>query len=370
MNKLLMVIMTYFLIFVVGCFSGKMNKKNMVYGVTIKEEDLKHPELIKIKKQFLQFYALLLGLPMIVLIVLELRAYRIWYFMIFTGLWILWTPVLFVRSHKKVKQFKIAYSPQGENKAIIKSASLDNRKKELPSLKKYFLVAWLIIFLTAIVTMISYQAIPDQIPMHYDFNGEITNYADKSIGIISFMILTQIGLTLLVYASTYFSIKYSKRKLNPKKPETSALQHQIAMKRYAALMAGVAIIVNLIFAIIQFSMIGLYEFSQSLSNFVTFVPIVIIMLGMAWFFITTGMSGDKIKVDIREETLDVETIDEEEAYWKGGLIYYNKNDSSVFVQKRFGGGFTINFGSFLGKLMGVMLLLIIVLSIVLPLIFL
>jgi len=370
MNKLLMIIMTYLLIFVVGSLSGKMNKKNMVYGVIIKEDELKHPELIKIKKQFLKFYILLVGLPMMVLITMEIKDYEFWYFMIFTGLWMIWTPILFVRSHRKVKWFKTTYSTQEVSKVVIKSASLDNRHKEMPVLRNYFLVAWLIIVVTALVTLVSYKHIPDQIPMHYNFNGEITNYADKSIGIISFMILTQIGLTLLVFASTYFSIKYSKRKLNPKKPETSALQHQIAMKRYAALMAGVAIIVNLIYAIIQFSMIGLYEFNQSLSNFVTFVPVAIIMLGMAWFFITTGMSGDKIKVDIKEETLDVETVDEEEAYWKGGLIYYNKNDSSVFVQKRFGGGFTINFGSFLGKLMGVMLLLIIVLSIVLPLIFL
>ena len=33
---------------------------------------------------------------------------------------------------------------------------------------------------------------------------------------------------------------------------------------------------------------------------------------------------------------------DEDRYWKGGLIYMNRQDPSVFVEKRFGVGWTMN----------------------------
>ncbi len=39
---------------------------------------------------------------------------------------------------------------------------------------------------------------------------------------------------------------------------------------------------------------------------------------------------------------------DEDSYWKGGIIYFNKNDPSIFVEKRFGVGWTLNFANPLG----------------------
>lgn len=368
MNKLLMIVITYFVIYIIGFFTGKMSSKNIVFGVTLKEEYLNHPDIRFIRRSFLMKYGLVLGLPMVLLIIMELQGYSFWYFMIFTGLWLIITPVLFAISHKKAKQFKEENTSEIKNKPVIKSAQLSNRKPEMPMLRNYFIFASIIVLATLMITVVHYDDIPDQVPMHYNNLGEVDNYADKNIGSVSLLIIIQGLITLLIFGSTYASIKYSKRKINPKKPETSALQHKIAMKRYSVLMASIAIIVNLLFATIQLSTIGLYSFNQTILNVITYAPLIVIMIGMLWFFITTGMTGDKIKLDLDEIELDVESSDNEDRYWKGGMIYYNKNDSSIFVQKRFGGGFTINFGNPLGKLMLVLLLLFVIGSIVLPLI--
>ncbi|MDR2024331.1 MAG: DUF5808 domain-containing protein [Hungatella sp.] len=32
-------------------------------------------------------------------------------------------------------------------------------------------------------------------------------------------------------------------------------------------------------------------------------------------------------------------------YWLGGFLYCNKDDPSLFVEKRFGMGYTLNFGN-------------------------
>ena len=41
---------------------------------------------------------------------------------------------------------------------------------------------------------------------------------------------------------------------------------------------------------------------------------------------------------------------DDDQYWIGGIIYNNPSDSSIFVEKRIGMGFTINIGSYGGKL--------------------
>jgi uncharacterized membrane protein len=364
-----MIVITYFLIYGIGFFIDKMSAKNIVFGVTLPTKYLNDSKVKQIKNMFYKRYALLVGLPMLVLIALELRAYSMWFFMVFTGLWLLMTGLLFVYTHKKVSAFKERNLVKINDKPKVKSASLTNREIEMPAVKNYFFFALVIIIATAMITYIQYDKMPDQVAMHYNSLGEITRFADKSPMVAAFMIIIQVLLTALLYGSTYFSVKYSKRKLNPKKPETSAIQHKIAMKRYAFLMASVAILINVMFTAIQLSMIGLYDFNQTLSYVVTFAPLVLILIAMIWFFSTTGITGDKVKVDFEEESLDVQVDDNEDAYWKGGLFYYNKDDSSIFVPKRFGGGFTVNIGNPIGKLILFGILLIILLGTLIPIIY-
>ncbi len=45
--------------------------------------------------------------------------------------------------------------------------------------------------------------------------------------------------------------------------------------------------------------------------------------------------------------------------WKLGVFYYNPNNPSIFVSKRSGIGTTINFGSFVGKIIGIALIILI-----------
>ena len=38
------------------------------------------------------------------------------------------------------------------------------------------------------------------------------------------------------------------------------------------------------------------------------------------------------------------TDGDDDQYWKAGIFYVNKSDPSIFVEKRFGVGWTVNFG--------------------------
>ncbi|MCM3690763.1 DUF5808 domain-containing protein [Neobacillus niacini] len=54
---------------------------------------------------------------------------------------------------------------------------------------------------------------------------------------------------------------------------------------------------------------------------------------------------------------------DEDSYWKGGLFYFNRNDPSIFVEKRFGVGWTLNFANPLGYFIFILpLVIVLVLS--------
>ena len=57
------------------------------------------------------------------------------------------------------------------------------------------------------------------------------------------------------------------------------------------------------------------------------------------------------------------TVDDDDKYWVLGCFYYNPNDPSAFVQKRFGIGWTVNLGSAKGKLMVACIVLMLVATI-------
>ena len=54
----------------------------------------------------------------------------------------------------------------------------------------------------------------------------------------------------------------------------------------------------------------------------------------------------------------VYSVDDNDDNWILGTFYNNPNDPSLFVQKRFGVGWTINIGSIKGKILFFFLLLI------------
>jgi uncharacterized membrane protein len=61
------------------------------------------------------------------------------------------------------------------------------------------------------------------------------------------------------------------------------------------------------------------------------------------------------------------TYGDEDQHWLGGLIYSNPDDPNLFVPKRFGFGWTLNFGHPHGKLVTLGLLVVLFLVVLGPL---
>ena len=101
----------------------------------------------------------------------------------------------------------------------------------------------------------------------------------------------------------------------------------------------------IIFATTQFSIMGLLSYNTVL--WVTIIAVVFIVIATITIAIITGQSGSKIKVTNLKDTNNIESkniVRDDDNLWKYGVYYYNPEDPTLFVEKRFGIGWTLNFG--------------------------
>ena len=73
-------------------------------------------------------------------------------------------------------------------------------------------------------------------------------------------------------------------------------------------------------------------------------PMLIIVVA-CWLAFTTGQSGSRIKLDEKSESQNDKIDRDDDKHWILGIIYYNPDDPSLFVEHRFGVGWTINVGN-------------------------
>jgi uncharacterized membrane protein len=192
-----------------------------------------------------------------------------------------------------------------------------------------------IIAATAIYLAISYEAAPAIIPIHFDASGQPNGYATKAIGSYFALVWTQLGLEILLTGLALLIV--------PAKtlPGRAASRFRRAWLRYlfgmkALTLAFMGVLAGLIAEAAQ---------TGSASQIDVFLPITLVYVGILLasaiaLAVRTGQGGSRLGSPA--ETA-VDRMDDR--YWKLGGIYVNPQDPSFFVEKRFGVGWTINFGN-------------------------
>jgi uncharacterized membrane protein len=116
----------------------------------------------------------------------------------------------------------------------------------------------------------------------------------------------------------------------------------------------------LLFFVIQFSYTSYINYDQ----FMIFIWIFTFCLVISTIILSlmTGQGGSRIKMNGGKGD-ESEINQDEDHYWKLGQIYFNLGDPALFVEKRFGIGWTVNFGR---PLAWIILLTIILIAVGLP----
>ena len=237
----------------------------------------------------------------------------------------------------------------GENLKMVRVADLTRQSNDemLPSIIFALPVVVTIGLIT--YTAIHYPAMPDQIPTHWGPSGQPDAFTEKSpFSVIALLLILLVTQGMMVAFNVF--TKKSGVKLNAARRNSSRIQ-QMSFRKYTSwFMFLTSLLMTILIGFLQLTTIHGDIGGPFLMLAAPLGFLVILLLATAIYAFKVGQGGSRIQPEIEEEAITGVTDPDDDAYWKAGVFYVNKNDPSIFVEKRFGIGWTMNFGNPIGYL--------------------
>lgn len=336
------------------------SRKDILLGVKIPEEKVKTDQVRKIIKGYKRetiligiIALILLGLP-----VYYLNGVRLILLCVFAYLGVLF--LVYLRWNKKVKELKIQEGWQRSSKKVVvidTDFSRDRGRENMVSMK-WYLIPLLIIAVNIVAVLVMYKTLPETLPIHWDLKGNVDGYVSKSVFAALAMPITQLILFLVFYGSNTFMLS-SKQQINQGNPEDSIKKNITNRRVWSIYFLVLLLLMEILITGLNLSILGL-PLDVGLVN--TLILIVSVASSVIGIVIGTrlGQGGDRIKAS--NDSLSKEYDIDDDDLWKlGNTIYYNPNDSSLFVEKRVGIGWTVNAARPLGMVLTIFPILLVVL---------
>ena len=203
-----------------------------------------------------------------------------------------------------------------------------------------------VLLIVAAIGIVGYPSMPDMIPMHADFQGNVNGYSPKSPMVVGFPVFVDLFM-IVCFVFSHWSIKRSKRPVQPGSPATSALAYgMFARAQSIFLLATGLLLCAVIGIVLMLSFVGLLSLGEAGGLvMLACVPVVVGSIALALVY---GQAGSRLFKRLQaqgvQDGASLESIPfDDDEHWKLGVFYFNADDASLFVPERFGIGWTLNF---------------------------
>ena len=242
--------------------------------------------------------------------------------------------------------------------ASIHAALVGERDTPRPLPLAWELLNVPVIVFTAALSWALYPSMPDQVPMHMNLSGHITSWVDKSPAVLAFPLLVQLVIFVAMLFSHY-SIVHSKKAVDPAAPASSAYAYGLFAHAQSVFLVVFGMLIDAVMVCLPLSFANVLTMSQA-AAVVMIVSLACVGAALV-LSIKYGQAGSRVAGQVEGDT---RLADDDDGYWKLGVFYFNPNDASVFLHKRFGIGWTINFARLQAWLMMGGLALVVVILVV------
>ncbi|RAL26928.1 DUF1648 domain-containing protein [Thermoflavimicrobium daqui] len=359
MNNISELLPFYFgLIFplIFAIFQPYITRKTESFGVSIPEEFYNDPGIIAFRKRYstiLSIFAIFM-LILFTACIFSISLDKIGTcFAILLIVEIILSYLIYWQFHKKMKDLKLNKELlQDKKQRRIVDSSFHQQK--LTYSNRWLLIPFVIAVGTYLLSLFFYEQIPEQIPIRYNFDNQVTAYKTKSYGTLLQIPLIQLFITG-IFLFVNISNSKGKQQLTASNPQKS-LQQNILFRRKWSLWSIISpIIFTLSFLLIQLNYI--IPIPPNLLGMVLLFTIAIVIIWSVILSFKLGQGGSRISE--KETTINPKIVNiDDDRYWKAGIFYFNPKDPTLIVEKRFGIGWTFNFARPLAWLILVLILVV------------
>lgn len=343
-------------VFIPTIFIPYWTRKTESFGVSIPEDAYQRPDIKKMRKKYAGATGILSLMTAAVLLLTangQDEKFIGFIFPILIFAYIAASFFVYLVFHKQMKELK-QKQEEWVKKPQLVMIDTGFRNQKLAYSNYWFVIPFLISIVTLIITLVNYQLIPARYPMQYNFSGEVTNWGTKSYKSVLLMPIMQVYLTLL-FLFINIIISKAKQQVSAANPKESIQKNIIFRRRWSlfTIVMGTGLVA--MFMLPQLSMI--YSLNHQIIMVGFLVYTVAVLAVSIILSITTGQGGSRVSVKVSGE--DGKVIDrDDDRYWKLGMFYFNKNDPAIFLEKRFGIGWTNNWAHPLSWLFILVILLL------------
>lgn len=339
-------------------------KSTIVFGVSIPEQYSTEPAIIFSKKLY-SIVVLLSGVLTIGIVSIiiysssfsEATKMMIGISSQFVVLFI--SMILYLLLHVKISRLKQQHKWNAQFKQLrITDLALRTKDEMLPSI--LFVAPMLMTIGLILYTYTQYDLLPNEIPIHWGPSGQPDAFTNKTpFSAVSLLVILLI--MQLMFMTIHYFIKQSGIRTSVVRMKSSQIQ-KLAFRKYTSwLLFFIAVLITVLFSFLQISIIHTNAINEKMMFGIPFAFLVITLISTGIYAFKAGQGGTRITTEIEEPFEQLIMDVDEDRYWKLGVFYVNRQDPSIFVEKRFGVGWTINFANPIGILITFLPILAIIL---------
>ncbi|MFD0713824.1 DUF1648 domain-containing protein [Paenibacillus sp. GCM10027626] len=323
------------------------SRKSVLFGIAIMEEHYDEPDVRALRRKYM-YWNIALGVLWWIINIVTMQKLG----PDSSARWMAWTVILylllsiasFVYCHHAAKRMKAERGWDNPHNQLI-AVDTSFHQRSMTFSNWWYLIHLAVVAACAAIAAIYYDRFPDPMITHYDINGQPDATEPKTFWSVFTPNIVQLSM-LIIFWLINVMIRKSKQQISFHAPERSREQNIRFRRIWSLFMMVTGLLMILLIAFIQFNpLIGFTEESLSLS--LGILPAIVVIGTLVLSFVT-GQGGSKLRIGEGTAVVTDQWQVDHDKYWKLGLIYYNRNDPSLFVEKRVGIGWTVNIGHPLG----------------------
>jgi uncharacterized membrane protein len=233
-----------------------------------------------------------------------------------------------------------------------REAALVLRSTTLPGGPIAQLGPFLILAATASYLALHWQNIPSRFAVHWDLSGHPNRWVSRSVSGVFGSLITGAVLCAVMLLLSYGLLHWSRR---VQVSGELGRGEQKFRRANLAILLGAEYLMTITFTCI--ALLPLFTFGPGVFPAVMMLVDLLLVVTVMIVLTRLGQDGNRLSPSGQEAGAPIgdRTSD---AQWKWGIFYVNSEDPAIFVKKRFGIGYTMNFGN--RWAWGVLVLLLIV----------
>jgi uncharacterized membrane protein len=251
-----------------------------------------------------------------------------------------------------------AVQPHAVEPSMEREAVLQPRPAGLPGGWTLQLLPFAILLAMAVYLQSRWSEIPERFPIHWGVNGQANGWAPRTTGGVFFPLI--IGAVIILFLLVISLSIAGTRRIHAS--GAAGLRETRFRAAVLRLLTGTEVMIALTMAGLAYLPLRSHP-EQQPPVLLLVVPILTGVIIGTIALVRASLVKTPLPETDGDRPVGDRTLDR---HWKGGLFYVNRDDPALLVEKRFGIGYTFNFGNPRSWLGLIAVAVLIALAVILP----